>query len=123
MIGRFVGQQPLLMQDTKSGKFAFIDRQGERLAIKLSYDEVEPFSNGMAVVGRDGSYGAIDLAGRLQVPLDYQQINAFQTRYAAAVRAGGGTSLVLISQDSKVIKELGSYTSCLLYTSPSPRDS
>jgi hypothetical protein len=111
VIGRFVGQQPLLVQDTKSSKFAFIDRQGERLAIKLPYDEVEPFSNGMAVVGRDGSYGAIDLAGRLQVPLDYQQINAFQTRYAAAIRAGGGTSLVLISQDSKVIKELGSYTS------------
>ena len=43
--------------------------------------------------------------------LDYQQINAFQTRNAAAVRAGGGTSLDLISQDSKVIKELGSYTS------------
>ncbi|WP_323155866.1 WG repeat-containing protein [Pseudomonas alvandae] len=111
VIGRFVGQQPLLVQDTKSSKFAFIDRQGERLAIKLPYDEVEPFSNGMAVVGRDGSYGAIDLAGRLQVPLDYQQINAFQTRYAAAIRAGGGTSLVLISQDSQVIKELGSYTS------------
>ncbi|MBV4495846.1 WG repeat-containing protein [Pseudomonas sp. SWRI12] len=111
VIGRFVGQQPLLVQDTKSRKFAFIDRQGARLPIKLPYDEVTPFSNGMAVVGRDDSYGAIDLAGRLQVPLDYQQINAFQTRYAAAIRAGGGTSLVLISQDNKVIKALGSYSS------------
>lgn len=111
VVGRFVGQQPLLVQDTKSGKFAFIDRQGARLPIKLPYDEVTPFSNGMAVVGRDDSYGAIDLAGRLQVPLDYQQINAFQTRYAAAIRAGGGSSLVLISQDNKVIKALGSYTS------------
>lgn len=111
VIGRFVGQQPLLVQDAKSKKFAFIDRQGARLPIKLPYDEVTPFSNGMAVVGRDDSYGAIDLAGRLQVPLDYQQINAFQTRYAAAIRAGGGTSLVLISQDNKVIKDLGSYTS------------
>ncbi|MGR4973345.1 WG repeat-containing protein [Pseudomonas sp. LARHCG127] len=111
VVGRFVGQQPLLVQDTKSRKFAFIDRQGARLPIKLPYDEVTPFSNGMAVVGRDDSYGAIDLAGRLQVPLDYQQINAFQTRYAAAIRAGGGSSLVLISQDNKVIKALGSYTS------------
>ncbi|WP_434702234.1 WG repeat-containing protein [Pseudomonas sp. Z1-12] len=111
VVGRFVGQQPLLVQETKSRKFAFIDRQGARLPIKLPYDEVTPFSNGMAVVGRDDSYGAIDLAGRLQVPLDYQQINAFQTRYAAAIRAGGGSSLVLISQDNKVIKALGSYTS------------
>ncbi|MBO1539444.1 WG repeat-containing protein [Pseudomonas sp. OA65] len=111
VIGRFVGKQPLLVQDTKSRKFAFIDRQGARLPIKLPYDEVTPFSNGMAVVGRDDSYGAIDLAGRLQVPLDYQQINAFQTRYAAAIRAGGGSGLVLISQNNKVIKELGSYTS------------
>lgn len=111
VIGRFFGQQPLLVQDTKSRKFAFIDRQGARLPIKLPYDEVEPFSNGMAVVGRDGSYGAIDLAGTLQVPLDYSQINAFQTRYAAAIRAGGGSGLVLISQNNKLIKELGSYTS------------
>ncbi|MCW1244137.1 WG repeat-containing protein [Pseudomonas sp. SAICEU22] len=111
VIGRFVGEQPLLVQDTKSSKFAFIDRQGERLAIKLPYDEVEPFSNGMAVVGRDGSYGAIDLAGTLRVPLDYSRINAFQTRYAAATRAGDGSGLVLISQDNKLFKELGSYTS------------
>ncbi|WP_417692198.1 WG repeat-containing protein [Pseudomonas sp.] len=111
VIGRFFGQQPLLVQDAESRKFAFIDRQGARLPIKLPYDEVEPFSNGMAVVGRDGSYGAIDLAGTLQVPLDYNQINAFQTRYAAAIRAGGGSGLVLISQNNKLIKELGSYTS------------
>ena len=111
VIGRFVGQQPALVQDTKSRKFAFIDRRGARLPIKLPYDDVTPFSNGMAVVGRDDSYGAVDLAGRLQVPLDYQQINAFQTRYAAAIRAGGGSSLVLISQQNKVIKELGAYTS------------
>lgn len=111
VIGRFVGQQPLLVQDAKSRKFAFINRQGTRLPIKLPYDEVTPFSNGMAVVVRDGRYGAIDLAGRLQVPLDYQQINAFQSRYAAAIRAGGGSGLVLISQDNKVVKELGSYTS------------
>ncbi|MGX9566493.1 WG repeat-containing protein [Pseudomonas viciae] len=111
VIGRFVGQQPLLVQDTKSRKFAFINRQGARLPIKLPYDEVAPFSNGMAVVGRNGSYGAIDLAGTLQVPLDYTQINAFQTRYAAAIRAGGGSGLVLISQTNKLIKELGSYTS------------
>lgn len=111
VIGQFVRQQPLLVQDTKSRKFAFINRQGARLPIKLPYDEVAPFSNGMAVVGRDGSYGAIDLEGTLQVPLDYRQINAFQTRYAAAIRAGGGSGLVLISQTNKLIKELGSYTS------------
>ncbi|MCQ6254939.1 WG repeat-containing protein [Pseudomonas sp. Q11] len=111
VIGRFVGQQPLLVQDTKSRKFAFIDRQGARLAIKLPYDEVTPFSNDMAVVGRDGSYGAIDLAGTLRVPLEYNQLNAFQTRYAAAIRAGGGSGLVLISQNNKLIKELGAYTS------------
>ncbi|WP_434557447.1 WG repeat-containing protein [Pseudomonas sp. Z4-20] len=109
--GRFVGQQPLLLQDTKNGTFVFINRQGARLPIKLPYDEVEPFSNGMAVVGRDSLYGAIDLTGKLQVPLDYSQINAFQTRYAAAIRAGDGSGLVLISEDNQLIKELGSYTS------------
>lgn len=111
VIGRFFGEQPLLVQDAKSKKFAFINRQGTLLPIKLPYDEVEPFSNGMAVVGRDHSYGAIDLTGTLQIPLEYNRINSFQTRYAAAVPAGGGSGLVLISQNNKQVKKLGSFTS------------
>lgn len=109
-IGHFVDEQPLLVQDVRSKKFAFINRQGTLLPIKLPYDEVEPFSNGMAVVGRDSSYGAIDLKGTLQIPLEYTTINSFQTRYAAAVRAGD-SGLVLISQNNKLVKKLGSYTS------------
>ncbi|AHL33194.1 hypothetical protein CD58_09895 [Pseudomonas brassicacearum] len=111
VIGRFFGEQPLLVQDAKSKKFAFINRQGTPLTIKLPYDEVEPFSNGMAVVGRDQSYGAIDLTGRLRIPLEYNRISAFQTRYAAAIPAGSGTGLVLISQRNEQFKKLGSYTS------------
>ncbi|MCD4528174.1 WG repeat-containing protein [Pseudomonas sp. C3-2018] len=110
VIGRFFGEQPLLVQDAKSKKFAFINREGTLLPIQLPYDEVKPFSNGMAVVGRDSSYGAIDLAGKLQIPLEYNRINAFQGRYAAAVR-DGESDLVLISQDNKLVKKLGSYTS------------
>ncbi|MDR6956628.1 hypothetical protein J2W43_000591 [Pseudomonas brassicacearum] len=110
-IGRFFGEQPLLVQDAKSKRFAFINRQGTQLPIKLPYDEVEPFSNGMAVVGRDQSYGAIDLSGRLRIPLEYNRVNAFQTRYAAAIPAGSGSGLVLISQNNEQFKKLGSYTS------------
>ncbi|UZE22005.1 WG repeat-containing protein [Pseudomonas sp. B21-056] len=110
VIGRFVGEQPLLVQDARTRKFAFINRQGALLPIKLPYDEVEPFSNGMAVVGRDSSYGAIDLKGTLQIPLEYNSINSFQTRYAAAVQEGD-SGLVLISQNNKLVKKLGSYTS------------
>ncbi|MCJ8205804.1 WG repeat-containing protein [Pseudomonas sp. RGM2987] len=110
VIGRFFGEQPLLVQDAKNKTFAFINRQGALLPIKLPYDEVEPFSNGMAVVGRDSSYGAIDLAGKLQIPLEYNQISAFQSRYAAAVREGD-SGLVLISQNNTLVKKLGSYTS------------
>ncbi|WP_053214230.1 WG repeat-containing protein [Pseudomonas sp. Q12-87] len=110
-IGVFFSEQPLLVQDGKSKKFAFINRQGALLPIKLPYDEVEPFSNGMAVVGRDQRYGAIDLTGRLRVPLEYNRINAFQTRYAAAIPAGSGSGLVLINQRNEQFKKLGSYTS------------
>ncbi|ROM71037.1 hypothetical protein BK653_03945 [Pseudomonas brassicacearum] len=111
VIGRFFGEQPLLVQDAKSKKFAFINRQGTPLPIKLPYDEVEPFSNGMAVVGRDQSYGAIDLTGTLRIPLEYNRVNAFQTRYAAAIPAGSGSGLVLISPKNEQFKKLGSYTS------------
>lgn len=115
VVGAFIQGQPLLVQDRKSQKFSFITTEGKSLPIQLPYDEVQPFSNGMAVVKKNGSgYGAIDQQGKLRIPLKYETLNAFQKNLASA-EMHGFHGLVLIDKDNTVVKKLGPYTT---YTMP-----
>jgi len=109
VIGEFVQGQPLLIQDRKSQKPGFIDEQGKTLPFKLVFDEVNPFSNGMAVVKKGEHYGAIDTSGKLKVPTHYGRLNPFQKNLASA-EMDGFEGLVLIDKDNNVVKKLGSYT-------------
>ncbi|WP_308194777.1 WG repeat-containing protein [Micromonospora sp. R77] len=52
------------------------------------FEEVRPFAGGVAVVRRDGGWGAVDRAGRLVVPPRYQ---AFRTRMADGRSVDGFT--------------------------------
>ena len=110
VVGEFFGEQPLLIQNSKTQAFAFIDKQGNTLPFKLPYDDVQPFSNGMAVVRKNGQSGAIDTQGSLKVPLDYTSIKPFQARLAAATPKQGFDGLVLIDKQGSVVKQLGSYS-------------
>ncbi|QJI28470.1 WG repeat-containing protein [Pseudomonas sp. ADAK18] len=105
-LGVFADDQPLLIQDRKTRKFAFIDTQGKTLPISLPYDQVESFSNGMAVIRKDERYGAIDLTGKVRVPPTYEAINFFQ-KSLAAVEMEGFDGLVLIDKDNTLVKKLG----------------
>jgi hypothetical protein len=109
-IGWFVGEQPLLMQNRKNQTYAFLDKQGTLQPFKLAYDDVQPFSNGMAVVRKGELSGAIDLQGKLQIPLTYEAIEPFQTNLAAAKPNDGSNALVLIDKGGRIVKPLGSYT-------------
>ena len=122
-LGKFANDQPLLVQNRKSHKYAFIDTQGKALAISLPYDEVQSFSNGMAVIKKGELYGAIDLAGKVRVPPTYKTLHSFQKNLAAAEIEGGegmeltdegrvvesklDYGLVLIDKDNVVVKKLG----------------
>ncbi|MGY2403234.1 WG repeat-containing protein [Pseudomonas sp. SDO5271_S396] len=108
-VGAFIQGQPQLVQDRKRGTFSFINPQGKTLAINLPYDEVEPFSNGMAVVKKGNRYGAVDTEGKLRVPLKYTTLNAFQKNLASA-EMEGFEGLVLIDRNNALVKKLGSYT-------------
>jgi hypothetical protein len=109
VLGDFAAGQPLLIQNSKTRAFAFIDQQGKSLPFKLPYDEVQPFSNGMAVVRKGERYGAIDMQGALSVPLNYLSIRPFQARLAAAVPEEGFDGLVLIDKHNQLVKKLGGY--------------
>ncbi|ARB31350.1 WG repeat-containing protein [Pseudomonas tolaasii] len=108
-VGAFIQGQPQLVQAVKSRAFSFINPQGKTLAINLPFDEVEPFSNGMAVVKKGNRYGAVDTEGKLRVPLKYTTLNAFQKNLASA-EMEGFKGLVLIDRNSAVVKKLGAYT-------------
>ncbi|EFQ64162.1 hypothetical protein PFWH6_2002 [Pseudomonas fluorescens WH6] len=114
-IGAFIQGQPQLVQDRKSRKYSFINPEGKLLPISLPYDEVEPFSNGMAVVKKGERYGALDLTGKLRVPLKYTRLNPFQKNLASA-EMDGFRGLVLIDKNNTLVKKLGSYTTYSLPT-------
>ncbi|WP_460136935.1 WG repeat-containing protein [Pseudomonas sp. S1_E04] len=114
-IGAFIQGQPQLLQDRKSQKYSFIAPDGKPVPISLPYDEVEPFSNGMAVVKKGEHYGALDLTGKLRVPLKYTRLNPFQKNLASA-EMDGFRGLVLIDKNNTLVKKLGSYTTYSLPT-------
>lgn len=107
--------QPLLIENQNNGQFYFIDVKGRPLPWRLPYDEIKPFSNGMAVVTQDNKSGAIDTTGTLRVPLKFGIINPFQTNLASA-EMDGVDGLVLINKTGVVVKKLGSPTEYTLPT-------
>lgn len=109
-IDYFYQKQPLLIRDLKSKQYKFIDRSGKILKFALPYDEVKPFSNGMAVVVKDGKYGAINLSGKLVIPLMYSKLHDFQKNLAAA-ELSSQDGLILIDKNNNTVKKLGSYRS------------
>lgn len=105
-IAYFDGEQPLLVQHDSSKRYAFINRKGALLPFKLPYDEVSYFSSGMAVVSRGDRDGAIDLSGKLRIPLDYYSIEPFENDLAIARPAQSAAGLVQIDKDNNWVKRL-----------------
>ena len=105
-IAYFDGDQPLLVQQDSSKRYAFINRQGALLPFQLPYDEVSYFSSGMAVVSRDDRDGAIDLSGKLRIPLDYYSIEPFENDLAIAKPAQSSAGLVQIDKNNNWVKRL-----------------
>lgn len=108
-IGIFYGNQPLLIQNIKNNQYRFIDNTGKDLQFSLPYDKVEPFSNGMAIVTKNNKQGAINLSGKLTVPLVYDEVKTFQKNLAAAERrdVSPDERVVLIDKNNNVVKKLG----------------
>lgn len=105
-IAYFDGEQPLLVQHDSSKRYAFINRQGTLLPFQLPYDEVGYFSSGMAVVSRGDRDGAIDLSGKLRIPLDYYLIEPFENDLAIAKPAQSSAGLVQIDKNNNWVKRL-----------------
>lgn len=110
VFGQFVQGQPLLIQNRGSRKKSFINEQGKALPWSLPFDDVNQFSNGMAVVKKGSRYGAIDVHGKLRLPVIYRKLGHFQKNLASA-EMDGFNGLVLIDKNNRVVKKLGPFLS------------
>lgn len=68
--------------------WGFIDTSG-KVAISPQFDDVRPFSNGLAVVNIKGKWGAVDHKGVMAIPADYAALSDFRNNLALAVTSTG----------------------------------
>lgn len=72
-----------------NSQYGYTDTTG-RVVIPFQYDDAYPFSDGLAVVGKDGKYGYIDKTGQVVIPLRYDQAYDFTDGLAAVSDENGG---------------------------------
>jgi hypothetical protein len=108
--GLFIDNQPVVLKQHQTGQYRLLSATGKLLPIKLPYDEVFPFSNGMATVEKDNLQGAIDVSGTLRIPLEYDDVYPFQKNYAAAETADNLRDFLLIDRNNKVLKRFAGYS-------------
>ena len=65
----------------KSQKYGYMNKLGQSI-IQSIFEEVEPFKNGLGIVGNNDKYGAIDKQGKIVVPIKYDGLYAFENDYA-----------------------------------------
>lgn len=76
-----------LLPFRRNGKWGFIDPEGSE-RIKATYDWVEPFINGQALVGMGDRTGTINRSGKVVVPVEYDEVSEFVEGTAIVERAG-----------------------------------
>jgi hypothetical protein len=64
------------------GKLGFIDKAG-RLIISPTYNDAQPFSEGLAVVMLEDKYGYIDRSGKMVIPFQFKDAGPFSEGLAA----------------------------------------
>jgi hypothetical protein len=71
------------------GKLGFIDKAGKQV-IPPRYNDVQPFSEGLAAVSLDGKYGYIDRSGKMVIPPQFSNAGPFSEGLAAAYNEDQG---------------------------------
>lgn len=78
--------------------WGFINYQGEQV-IDFQYEKVTSFSQGLALVKRNGLYGYIDKTGKSLVPCQYLQAKDFHAGFAAVQKADKWTYINLLGKE------------------------
>lgn len=62
---------------SSQGKYGFKDKRTGKIVIPCQFDFVQDFHDNIAIVGRNGKYGAIDTSGNSVIPCKYDSIDTF----------------------------------------------
>jgi outer membrane protein assembly factor BamD (BamD/ComL family) len=68
-------------------KYALLDADGKQVT-PFQFDELEPFSEGLAAVAVDGKAGFIDATGTLVIPLQFEEAGDFKNGIARVLAEG-----------------------------------
>lgn len=99
----YFGMDSLLLVKNKLGKNLFINTKGDVIIDGSKYDDVEPFSSGLAPVkNAEGKWGYINSKNILVIPFMYNEAKNF-SKISAMVRYEGNYQL--IDHKNKVIKK------------------
>jgi hypothetical protein len=82
-------QDKELLPIKKRGKWGFVDETG-RIVVACQYDDVNSFSDGLAMVEKDGKWGFIDIKGREVILLGYESAFDFHEGIACVYNGIGG---------------------------------
>jgi hypothetical protein len=67
--------------ESPDAKWGFVDTEGN-LVIEAEYDDVGPFTEGLAAVNKDGRWGFIDRTGNVVIQPVYKSVWAFHEGFA-----------------------------------------
>ena len=74
--------------ESPENKWGFIDKAG-KLVIAAEFDDVGPFSEGLAAVNQNGKWGYIDRTGQVVIPINYKSAWAFHEGFARVLPFDG----------------------------------
>lgn len=78
--------QTMLFIVEDNGKYGLLGIDGKKI-IDLIYDEIQPFSEELAVVKQDDQYGYINTKGQIVIKPSYEKAKPFSNGYAAVSNA------------------------------------
>lgn len=82
------GRVPVMRKE----KWGFLDLQG-KMVIPVAYDEMRPFSRGLAAVQKENKWGYIDRNGTVVIPFQFEDAGPFANGLAPA-RIGKETGFI-----------------------------
>lgn len=85
------------------GKWVYVDHEGKQV-ISASFDFAEDFSEGMAVVGNDDSYGMIDRDGNRILPMVFEEVR-WSSRHGVAIAQFDGISIIYNRLGERLTRE------------------
>jgi len=107
----FHGEDAIWLNEDKSSAFEYMMHRNDGWYLSQTtaadfFESIRYFNDGLAVVTRDGRWGAIDRTGREVVPLIYDFVFPFNEGLSAALRSDGTWSILEIVGSSDTSQAL-----------------